>query len=123
MAYNQDEIIEQALKVIEEEECVTIDEVCLYLPIGRNTLYSWELDKLNKLKEAIEGQKIKQKKKMRRNWRNSDNATLQIAEFKLMANVDELETLTISKVKQDVKVELPKVNFSTIDGTKEHTSL
>ena len=121
MAYNQDEIIEKALKVIEDEECVTIDEVCLYLPISRITLYSWDVNKLNKLKEAIESQKIKQKKKMRRNWRNSDNATLQIAEFKLMANTDELETLTISKVKQDVKVELPKVNFTTTDGT-EHSS-
>lgn len=124
MAYDQDQIIEQALEVIEKEDCVTVDEVCLYLPLRRETLYSWDPNKLNTIKAAIEQKRIQIKKKMRRNWRNSDNATLQIAEFKLMATDEELEAITISKVNQAIKVDsIPTIQYQILtDESKEVTS-
>lgn len=124
MAYDKDQIIEQALEVIDKEECTSIQEILLYLPISSATFYGWELEKLESLKKAIEKQKVRLKKGMRRNWRNSDNPTLQIAEFKLMANSEELEAITISKVKQDVKVEsIPTIQYQIITNEdKEVTS-
>lgn len=101
MAYSTEELIEYALKAINEEDCTSIEEVVLYMPICKKTFYNKELHELPEIKEALEAKKIQLKKKMRRNWRNSDNATLQIADFKLMATDAELEKLTINKVKTD----------------------
>lgn len=112
MAYDRDEILKKAIQVVADEECVTIEEVCLYLPIHRATFYGWGLDKSDELKDALESQKIKLKKGMRRNWRKSDNPALQIAEYKLMATDEEIEKITISKVKQDTTMKfenLPKI--------------
>lgn len=101
MAYNKDEILQKALSAIEDEECVTIEEVLLFLPISTSTFYAWELEKSEELKEAINAQKVRLKKKMRRNWRNSENATLQIAEFKLISSDEERDKLSTSKVTTD----------------------
>jgi hypothetical protein len=101
VAYSTEELIEYALKAINEEDCTEICEVCLYMPCSKATFYNHELDKLDVIKEALDAKRIQLKKKMRRNWRNSDNATLQIADFKLMATDAELEKLTINKVKTD----------------------
>ena len=112
--YDKAKIIEQALKAIEDEECVTIDEVAICLPISLRTFYDWGLHELQDIKDAINLQKVKVKKGLRRNWRKSDNPTLQIAEYKLSATDEELEKLTVSKVKQDTKMtfeNLPKVTL------------
>ena len=112
MAYDKDEILKKAIQVVADEECVTIEEVCLYLPISKVTFYAWKMNESNDLKEAIEDQKVKLKKGMRRNWRKSDNPALQIAEYKLMASDEEIEKITVSKVKQDTTMKfenLPKI--------------
>ena len=113
--YSDEELISRALKAIDEEDCTTIDEVCMYLPISRQTFYNRGFDKLDELKEAIIVKKVQLKKKMRRNWRNSDNATLQIADFKLMACDDELEKLTINKVKSETDLSIKGKPTISID--------
>ena len=101
MAYDREEIVKQALEVIVREQCVTMAEVSLYLPISTRTFYNWGLQELQELKDAVEGEKVKVKTKLRRNWRNSDNPTLQIAEFKLASTDAELERLNMQKIKQE----------------------
>jgi hypothetical protein len=125
VAYNKEEIVKKALSAIEDEECVTIEEVLLFLPISTSTFYAWELEKSEDLKAAINAMKVKLKKKMRRNWRNSDNATLQIAEFKLISTDDERDKLNTSKVQQDTNHtfnQLPKVTFEVINGSPEQSN-
>jgi len=102
MAYNRQELKQQALDIIEREEITTFNEIHLYMKAHRATLYTHELDKDDDIKKAIEDEKVKVKKKMRRNWRNSDNATLQIAEFKLLSSDEELARLNTQKVNADV---------------------
>jgi hypothetical protein len=125
VAYNKDEILQQALSAIETEECVTIEEVLLFLPISKQTFYNLQLDEVDELKEALNGMKVKLKKKMRRNWRNSDNATLQIAEFKLIASDDERDKLNTQKVQQDTThsfKDKPTINLIMADGSKANDS-
>lgn len=98
MAYDKAEIIAKALLAIETEECVTIEEVLLFLPISKQTFYTWGLDEIDELKDAIHSQKIKVKQKLRRKWRSSDNPVLQIAEFKLISTDEERDKLSTSKV-------------------------
>lgn len=111
MAYDREELKRQALEIIDREEITTFNEIHLYMKAHRATLYTHELDKDDDIKKAIEGQKVAIKKKMRRNWRNSDNATLQIAEFKLLSSDDELARLNTQKVNADVNLSHKKVIF------------
>jgi hypothetical protein len=116
-AFDKDEMLHRALDVIKAEECVTLEEVVLFMPCGKTTFYALGLNEVNEIKEAIEQQTIAIKKKMRRNWRNSDNATLQIAEFKLISNDSELERLNTQKVNQTINV--PKPGIALYIGTNE----
>ena len=104
MQYDRNELIKRALKLIPEEECVTMEETWLMLGISKQTAYNHGLDQLDEIKAAVHEQKIKRKRKLRRNWVNSDNATLQIAEFKLCSDDAELARLNTQKVNADVNV-------------------
>ena len=125
MAYNKEEIISKALTAIEDEECVTIEEVLLFLPCGKTWFYAEGLNEVNEIKEAIEAQKTKIKKKLRRNWRNSDNATLQIAEFKLISTDEERDKLNQQKVTTDNThsfKDKPSINLIVGEGYKTNES-
>lgn len=101
MAYDKEEIVGKALKAIEENNITFFDDICLYVEPSRATLYDWELDKLDTIKEALGKNKIRRKKKMRDKWEESDNATLQIAAYKLLAEPEEIERITVSKVQSE----------------------
>jgi hypothetical protein len=111
--YATEELVKLSLKAIEEQECVTIEELSLYLPCSLGTIYSHDLHELKEIKEAINKQKVAVKKKMRRNWRNSENSTLQIAEFKLICSDDELDRLNTQRVNTNLTVNKPgiAINF------------
>lgn len=104
MALNKQELINEALAIIPREECVTLEEVWLFMGITRTTAFNYQLNTVDEIKEAVLQEKIKVKKKLRRRWRDSDNATLQIAEFKLCSDDDELARLNTQKVNADVNV-------------------
>jgi hypothetical protein len=114
VAYNKDEIIQKALQVIEQQNCTKISEVLLFLPISYRTFYEWELHELPEILEKIEAQKVAIKAKMKKRWFNSDIPALAIAAMKLIADEEEIDALSTSKVKQDNThsfKDLPVVNF------------
>jgi hypothetical protein len=114
VAYNKNEILQQALSAIEEHNCTKLAEVFLHLPIDETTLYTWEIEFLDKIKAKIADQKVKIKAKMKKRWFDSDNPALAIAAMKLIADEEEMEALNTSKVKQDNThsfSDLPTVNF------------
>jgi hypothetical protein len=113
MAYDREDLKRQALEIIDREEITTFNEIHLYMKAHRATLYTHEIDKDDDIKKAIEQQKVAIKKKMRRNWRNSDNATLQIAEFKLLSSDDELSRLNTQKVNAEVAMTTKRVIFES----------
>jgi hypothetical protein len=101
MAYDEKEILQKALKAISEEDVTDLTDLALVLGISRDWLYDHGFDKSNAIKDAIEATKRRLMRDLRRKWRTSDNATLQIAEARLLSTDDELERLTINKVKTD----------------------
>lgn len=119
MAYDKEEILKLALEAIDKEDCVTIDELVMCLPIDRSTFYLWDFDKLDIIKNAITEKKVALKKSMRKKWRGSDNATLQIAEFRLMATDEEREAISVTTVKQDTNLTVQGKPTIQIDFGKE----
>jgi hypothetical protein len=50
------------------------------------------------IKSELGKNKIKAKRKMRNKWSESENATLQLAAYKLIAEKEELDALTMNKL-------------------------
>lgn len=97
MAYKKEDIEEKALEAIKEHRLTFFEEICLFVEPNRATLYNLGLDKLDTIKEALANNKLAAKKKMRNNWVDSDNPTLQIAAYRLYSTDEELAKLTSSK--------------------------
>jgi len=117
MAYDREEMLNNALSLIHEEDITDFSELAGVLGVSRETLYNWEFHKSDNIKEAIENTKRRIFNKMRRKWRDSENATLQIAEARLLSTDEQLERLTINRVKQDNTHkfdQLPKITFNVI---------
>jgi hypothetical protein len=125
VAYNKDEILQQALSAIEEHNCTKLAEVLLYLPITRTTLYEWDSYILDTIAAKIEDQKIKIKAKMKKRWFDSDNPALAIAAMKLIADEEEIDALSTSKVKQDNThsfKDKPTINLIMANGHQSDSS-
>jgi hypothetical protein len=119
MAYVKEDIVNMALEAIDKEDCVNIEEVISCLPIATSTFYAWELEKSESIRTAINQKKVALKKAMRKKWRGSDNATLQIAEFRLMATDEEREAISVQTVKQDTNLTVQGKPTIQIDFGKE----
>ena len=99
--YEVGDLEKQAIAVIEAHKLVFIDEVCAYLPCSRSTFYEKELDKSDAIKSALHEVRTKKKLFLRTNWEESQNATLQMGLYKLLATPEELAALSMQNV--DIK--------------------
>jgi hypothetical protein len=101
MAYDKGEILEQALVAIKEHKLTFFDEITLYVAPALSTLYEWKLEESDDIKNALRTNRISRKTKMRKKWEDSENAVLQLAAYKLIAEKEEIERLTMSKVSSE----------------------
>lgn len=100
MAYDTKELEKMALKVIQEDsDVIYIEEVVAKMPCDKATFYRHKCHECNDIKEALNQNRLSIKQKLRSKWKKSDNATLNIAVYKLAATQDELDRLNSSKQK------------------------
>jgi hypothetical protein len=115
MAYNTQKLEKMALDAIEEHGLIFIEEVISYLPCASSTFYDHELEKSEAIKDAINFNKVSKKAKLRKNWEKSENATLNISLYKLLANEEELQRLSVQKIEHSGKQEQEhKINFDQL---------
>ena len=114
MAYDYKELEDLAVKAINKHDLIFIQEIIAYLPCASSTFYLYELEKSESIKEALTTVKIKKKVQKRKRWHDSDNASLQIASYKLMATPEELNLLTQQKFEHSGEVK----HKNQIDATK-----
>lgn len=93
MQYNKEDLESIALTALRQHNLFFIGDIIAYMPCSRATFYNYELDKLDSIKEAIEKNKIQTKNGLKRKWYDSENATVQIALYKLLATDTELRRL------------------------------
>jgi hypothetical protein len=103
MGYKKIELEEMALDAIDENKLVNTKEVISYLPCSTATFYNWKLEQLESIKKALNDNRVSIKAKLRKNWLASDNATVNIALYKLLATEDELKALN-GESKQELSV-------------------
>ena len=112
MGYDKKKLYQQAIKAITEKDLVFVEEVVACLPISKETFYKYYKvgsDELDELKGLLEKNKISTKQELRKKWRDSDNATLQLALYKLLSNDNEMLKLAMQNI--DVKSDGEKISF------------
>ena len=123
MAVDKEELYKKAVQVLEDDKSIVfIEDLVSFLPCVKSSFYKhFPLDsnEMNDFKEIIENNKINQKRQLRKKWFDNDNATLQLALYKLMANNDERERLNTSYNKTDVTSQGESINVISLgSGTK-----
>jgi len=106
--YDAKELELQALEEITKRKLVFIDEVVSYLPCCRTTFHDLGLNKTDTIKAALNKNKVDLKAGMRKKWYESDNATKQLALYKLIGTDEEAHRLNGSRTEQTVTVQDPE---------------
>jgi hypothetical protein len=99
MAYVKSKIEKQAVEAIRTRKLVFEDEVIAYIDPGKTWFYSHKLNESDAIKEALSLNRIQIKAGLRDKWYTSENATTQIALYKLIGDEDEVERLNGSRQK------------------------
>lgn len=87
----------EILEVIKKEKIFLITDIfAFYKGCSRSTFYGHQLDKMDTIKNAIDENKISTKYQIMSKWSNSDNATLQLALFKILCTDDERKKLSLT---------------------------
>lgn len=96
MAYKKEELLSKAISVTKEKNLFFIEDIVAFLPCSKRTFYEHKLHESQELKEVLENNKITVKTSLRKKWRESDNATLQMALYKLIASTNERKCLSVN---------------------------
>ena len=105
MAYNKEELYNQAIKEIQEHKLYFIEDVVAYLPCSKPTFYDYfpiDSDEFNNIKKELNNNRIATKVKLRKKWEDSQSAPLQIGLMKLLGTEEEVERLNGSRQRLDV---------------------
>ncbi len=86
------------------------------LSFGRSTAYSYELDKLDTIKSILEDNRSKTVSYLLNKWVKSDNATLQIAAMRIVAEEEDRQRLNQQYI--DHTTDGEKVNSITVNIKK-----
>jgi hypothetical protein len=97
MPYDKKKIYKEVLHVIDEHKLKHFDYIEGFVAPCTKTLYDLfptGSNELHTIKKALDKNKINTKVKLVNNWEDSENPTLQIAAFKLIATPEEHKKLS-----------------------------
>ena len=86
MAYNTETLKAKAIEAIKKNNLIFIEDICAMIGIDKATFYRHfevESDNFNDLRKLLDENKISLKVGLRKKWFDSDNATTQMALYKL----------------------------------------
>ena len=114
MAYKTKELLDKALEAIEKHKLIFIDEVVSFMECSKSTFYEHKLEQSDQIKKKIQINKDEMKAGLRRKWYASENPTVQIVLYKLIATDDENDKIN----NQRIKHEFPEgIIVNLIDGS------
>lgn len=117
MPYNKEEIFTEVLVVIKENKLKRFSYIEGFVEPCTKTLYDLfkvDSNELHSIKRALGLNKIKAKTKMVNKWEESENATLQIAAYKLIATDEERQALSTNYQKTEHSGEVKTTSLSDL---------
>lgn len=119
LRHDKKKTFEIAKELIPKHSLLFVEDIIALLPCCKPKFYEMfpvGSDELNALKDLLETNRVSMKVNMRKKWYKSDNATLQMALMKLIANKEELMRLAVS-YNANEDVEMPLFNLTDGDST------
>ena len=113
--YSTAELFERAKEIIPKHKLIFVEDVCAYLGINKSTYYRHipvDSDEFNELKELLEKNCIDIKVGLRKKWYDSENATLQMALYKLTST--DVEHRKLNQNYTDVTTKDQEIKTTTI---------
>jgi hypothetical protein len=114
MPYDTNILKQKAIEAIDKNKLIFVEDICAYIGINKTTYYvHFPIDSNdnNELSELLEKNKIALKVGMRKKWYDSENATMQMALYKLCST--DIEHKKLQQNYTDVTSKDEKIN--TID--------
>lgn len=95
--------LDALLETVEKEQLDAIQDLLVYFPICKDTLYRNFItpDGKDRIKNGVRKNQVKGCMSLRRKWRASDNPTLQISYYKLAGDREDREKLQTSYSKTE----------------------
>ena len=112
-AYTTAELFEKAKEIIPKYKLIFIEDVCAYLGINKSTFYRHlpiESNEYNDLRDLLDKNCIDIKVGLRKKWFDSDNATLQMALYKLTST--DIEHKKLQQNYSDITTKGEKIEVS-----------
>lgn len=119
MAYDRDEIFQQAQAAIRDHNLFFIEDVVAFLPCGKTKFYEFfpvESNEMNTLKKMLDANKIRTKASIRNKLYKGKGGDL-IALYKMICTEDERRALSMSYI--DARHELPNHNGQLLLSPKK----
>jgi hypothetical protein len=114
MPYDTKILKQKAIEAINDNNLIFVEDICAYIGIAKSTYYDHfpqGSNDSNELSEMLEKNKINLKVGMRKKWADSENATLQMALYKLCST--DIEHKKLQQNYTDVTSQNEKIN--TVD--------
>ena len=90
MAYKKEDLVKSSLKALKKNpDIIFIEDLCVEIGISKQTFYKKKMDEDDEIKEAFLKNKQDIKRDLRNKWRENDNATTQIALYRLASTPEE----------------------------------
>ena len=83
----------ELLDVIKDNKIAFLDHAFAFTSFSRSTAYNNGLDKMDNIKDALRKNRVRAKTYMLNKWIEGDNATLQLAAYRLCADPEEHQKL------------------------------
>lgn len=99
------DLYKKIFDIIKKKEPIFIEELAVFCGISKPTFYEYfpvDSNEFNSIKEAMNEIKIAKKKMLQQKWLMTDNATLNIAAYKLLSTKEERGLLAD---RQDINVD------------------
>jgi len=124
MNYDKNEIFEQAKSAAVDNELIFIEDVISFLPCDKTTFYRFFTvgsNEYNTIKSLLTKNKVNTKKTLRKKWMDGDNATTQLALYKLCSTDEERKKLQQQYVDHTTKDQPIIPNLYFVDASEPET--
>ena len=129
MAYDTKILKEKAIDAIKKNKLIFVEDICAMIGISKPTFYDRfkvDTDDFNELTSLLDENKISLKVSLRKKWFDSDNATTQMALYKLCST--DVEHKKLQQNYSDVtskgeSINIPISKWATDDSSDTDTEI
>jgi len=115
---NKRKVYKICLDTLEKEDVTTIEDLVTFLPIGRDTFYTYfptDSEEFDIIKRAINKRKVKTKQLLRKVWKSPHASPAErIFYYKLLANKEEKEAIYDTSIRAQAEVPKHEITLNLI---------